>query len=299
MDKEKGVVIEEINMIEDSPEDIGQDLITETVFADAALGHRIIGTKESVAAIGRQDILSYVKARYTAGNMVISVAGNFDEASLMDLLEEAFGGLTSGKAARRLQTADHRPDWVARKKDIEQSHIFLGKRGVHLMSDDFYSYLLYSSILGGGMSSRLFQNVRENKGLAYSVYSVSSSFVEDGIFLIYAGVGLERERETLEAIRVETELLAGEGVGEDELQKVREQYKGHYIFGQENVSTRMFSTGRNMLLLGRTFGQEEVVAGVDAVSRADIAAIAAECADLSDYSGVLISGQEIPRGSVL
>lgn len=143
------------------------------------------------------------------------------------------------------------------------------------------------------MSSRLFQKVREEKGLAYSVYSMSSAFVEDGIFLIYAGVGEGNERVTADAIREETELLAREGVGEAELAKAREQNKGHYIFNQENVSGRMFSAGRNYLLHGRGYTAEEIIGGIDAVTCEDIKRVAARYADLADYTSVHIGKKQL------
>ena len=295
MEKEKGVVIEEINMIEDNPEDIGQDLIMESIFDGTCLGNRVIGTKESVTSIGRQDILAYIDQRYRAGNMVISVAGNFEEDILMDALEAAFGSIPAGGAPRTGGLNEHRPLWISKKKDVEQSHLYLGQRGEAMASEHYFPFILYSSILGGGMSSRLFQNVREDKGLAYSVYSTSASYVDGGAFYIYAGVGQNKEAEALEAIRIETERLAEEDVTEDELQKVKEQCKGQYLFSLESVQSRMFSLGRNVLHLGREVTQEEVVAGVDAVTVAHLGQQARRFAALDSYSAVMVGGREVSR----
>lgn len=293
IEKEKGVIIEEINMNEDSPEDIGQDLIMETVFKDTSLGNRVIGSKESVLSISRDDIRSYVGSRYVTENSLISVAGKFDEAELMGLLEASFGAMPKGSAGRIHEDSPHLPKFLPKRKDIEQSHIFLGRRGVRLLSDDFYAFQLYSSILGGSMSSRLFQAVREEKGLAYSVFSASSAYKNGGLFFIYAGVGFGHEKEAFDAISQEMETLAKGGAEEGELSKVKEQYKGHYIFGLENVTSRMFATGRNMLILGRTISPEEVMEGIDAVSGDRIRAIASEYRDIQDYSKVVISGSEM------
>ncbi|MDR0850963.1 MAG: insulinase family protein [Clostridiales Family XIII bacterium] len=292
MEKEKNVIIEEMKMIEDSPEDFGQDLIGETVFNGASLGHSVIGTRESVSDVKRQDILDYMSERYTAENLLISVAGNFDEKGLPEMLERGFGRIAPGGKPRKSILAPHAPTSVRKTKDIEQTHLFFGCRGIRQESDDYYTFLLYNSILGGGMSSRLFQNVREEKGLAYSVYSMNSSFVDDGEFVIYAGVGNENEPAATEAIRFEVEQLAQEGADEDELEKVKAQNKGHFIFGQESISSRMFRMGRNRLLLGRVLSDAEVTAGIDKVTCADIVRIAAAYQDMAAYSSVIICGEQ-------
>ncbi|MDR1953483.1 MAG: insulinase family protein [Clostridiales Family XIII bacterium] len=289
MEKERSVIIEEMKMIEDSPDDIGHDLIGEQIFAGSPLGHRIIGTPETVSATTRDDILSYIAQRYTADGIVISLSGNFIADEIMEQLEGSFGHVGGGTAGRALPLVPHTPASLRRVKDIEQTHIFLGRRGVKMTADDYYKILLYNSILGGGMSSRLFQNIREEQGLAYSVYSSASSYVDDGQLIIYAGVGNDKEVATIDAIRAELERLAAEGIGDAELNKAKEQNKGHYIFGQESVSNRMFSTGKNILLLGRVYDAEEIMQGIDAVTGEDIARIAKEYAEIESYSRVIIS----------
>ena len=292
MDKERGVIIEEMKMIEDVPDDIGQDLIAEAVFDGSLLGHRIIGYPETVGAFARDDITRYMADRYAANSIVISLAGNFDETAVMAWLETAFGGIAGYAAKRDIPSVGHYPTSLRRVKDIEQSHIFLGRRGVPLQADRYYAFTLFNSILGGGMSSRLFQNVREDKGLAYSVYSASQAFVDDGLFVIYAGVAADKEKVALAAIYEELERLAEKGVGNVELSKAKEQNKGSYVFGKESVSGRMFSTGRNELLLGRTYTDEEIIEGIESVTTADIAAIAEAYADSAAYSSVVICGEE-------
>jgi predicted Zn-dependent peptidase len=290
LEKEKKVIFEEMSMVEDNPEDFGHDLLDESVFDGAPLGNRILGYRDTVGKISADDIRAYMSERYAAGNIVISVAGNFDESGLADRVETAFGGAAPGRFERALSGAPHKPSFTSRTKDIEQSHILLGRRGVHLTSDDYYAFSLFNGILGGSMSSRLFQSIREEKGLAYSVYSMSSSFVDDGIFMIYAGVGEGNERVAIDAIAKETSLLADGGAFEDELLKVKEQYKGHYVFGRESVQTRMAATGKNELLTGRVYEPGEIIAGIEAVTRDDIARIAKGYADISDYTAVVISG---------
>ena len=292
MEKEKSVVLEEMKMVEDSPEDLGHDLIAEAVFRGGTLGNSIIGTKESVSSITRDDILNYLGRRYTAENMVISIAGNIDENEVIKHLEECFGGLAGGIEVREPVITEFKPEIVNRKKDIEQTHLLFGKKGTALDADDYYSYLLYNSILGGGMSSRLFQNVREDKGLAYSVYSMNSAHVDEGMFVIYAAVGGDKEKEATKAIDEELRRMATEGITEEELDKVKEQNKGHYIFGQESVASRMFSMGKNTLLLGKTFSAEEIMDGINSVCQDDIIRIAKQNEDLSAYSKVKVNKDE-------
>jgi predicted Zn-dependent peptidase len=296
--KEKNVVYEEMSMIEDDPEDLGHDLLDEAVFAGTRLGNRIIGYRDTVALAGPDTIRSYLASRYTGGNIVVSVCGNFDIEAVAARVAAAFAGISPGAGARQDDAVAHAPAYISRSKDIEQSHIFLGRRGVSLGSDDYYAYTLFSSILGGSMSSRLFQSIREQRGLAYSVYSVHNAFTSSGIFFIYAGVGEGNERVTIDAIREETGRLASSGVDSAELAKAKEQNKGAYVFGRENVQTRMFATGKNRLLLGRVYTPEEVIAGVDAVTEDDIARIAGQCADLAGYSAVIIGKGEADKASV-
>ena len=292
MEKEKKVVLEEMKMVEDSPEDLGHDLLSESVFKGGSLGNSVIGTKESVTSISRDDILNYLGRRYISENMVISVAGNIDENEVIKQLEDGFSGITCGLEERKPIITEFKPEIVSRKKDIEQTHLFFGRKGTALDSDDYFAYLLYNSILGGSMSSRLFQNVREDKGLAYSVYSMKSSYVNEGIFTIYAAVGSDKEADASKAIDEELRKIADEGITEEELDKVKEQSKGHYIFGQESVGTRMFSIGRNTLLLGKTFTAEEIMDGINLVQQDDIIRIAKQNADLSAYTKVKINKDE-------
>ncbi|MDR1797777.1 MAG: insulinase family protein [Clostridiales Family XIII bacterium] len=299
MEKEKGVIIEEIKMIEDVPDDWGFDLIQEAIFKGGSLARRIIGTKESVSAITQSDILSYMARRYTADGVVISVCGKFDADALKGALEGLFGGIT-GTAPARV----HVPDAEAYPResvvrDIEQTHLFLGTKGLCYSSDDIFVLDLYSSLLGGGMSSRLFTAVREEQGLAYSVYSSHTPYVDDGQFVVYAGVADEKAEAALAAIQHEITRLAEGGVSGEELARAREQYKGAFIFRRENSSSRMFMLGRNQLLLGRIYTEEEILAGADAVTAADILRMAGRFADFARYAAVSISGRGLDLQKIL
>jgi len=293
MEKEKDVIYEEMKMIEDVPDDFGMDLIQEAIFDGTPLAGRIIGSPKSVGAIMRDDIMTYIGARYTAPEIVISCSGMYDEDRLIEALENGFSSLvTSGAEPRFYEAAPPTRIRNAIRKDIEQTHLFIGTKGVKFTDDDVYALNLYASVLGGGMSSRLFLTIREEMGLAYSVYASDCPYVNDGQFMIYAGIADEKVGEAAAAIRDVMNKLASEGIDDEELDKVKEQYKAHYVFRRESNSARMFATGRNMLLLGRIYTEEEILAGVDAVTKDDITRLAAKYADFSDYSAIAISSKE-------
>ena len=293
MEKEKDVIYEEMKMIEDVPDDFGMDLIQEAVFAGTPLASRIIGSPESVGAITRDDIVAFTGTRYTAPGIVISCSGMYDEDSLIEALEKGFSNLDTTGAPRRVYEAVP-PTRIRNsiRKDIEQTHIFFGAKGVSFTDDDVYALNLYASALGGGMSSRLFLTIREEMGLAYSVYATDCPYVNDGQFTIYAGIADEKVGDAAQAIRDVIVKLADEGLDDEELAKVKEQYKANFVFRRESNSARMFATGRNMLLLGRIYTEEEILAGMDKVTKEDIARLAAKYADFSDYSTIAISGKE-------
>ena len=296
MEKEKNVIVEEMKMIEDVPDDFGQDLITEAIFKDTPLSNRIIGTRESVRDITREDILNYLTDRYSADKIVISVAGQIDEDSLLKTLEDGFGGIAAGSVCEAAITTNSvknsTPLRCSYTRDIEQTHLFLGAKGVAYQDNDFYTLSMYSSILGGGMSSRLFQSVREEKGLAYTVYALDAPYTNDGQFVVYAGVADEKLDDAMKAIKDEIVLLAESDVPADELARVKEQYKGAFIFRRENNSSRMLQSGRNMLLLGREYTEEEIISGIDSVTIEDIRRMGIKYADFDSYSAISIGGKD-------
>jgi len=300
MEREKDVIYEEMKMIEDAPDDFGMDLIQEAVFSGTPLAGRIIGSPESVGGITQGDILDYTDKRYSAPGMVIACSGMYDEEELLSSLEKGFGGFGDSGAPDRVYAAV--PATRIRnsvRKEIEQTHLFFGTKGVSFTDEDVYALNLYASILGGGMSSRLFLTIREEMGLAYAVYASDCPYVNDGQFTIYAGVADEKVKDAAAAIKEVLKVLSDEGVSDEELAKVKEQYKANYVFRRESNSARMFAAGRNMLLLGRIYTEEEILAGVDAVTKEDIARLAAKYADFSDYSAIAISSKNHDLNALL
>jgi predicted Zn-dependent peptidase len=288
MDKERRVICEEIKMIEDSPEDDIHDLICEQVFHGASLAKSVIGAPSTLAGVKATTIRAYMKRLYTAGNIVLAVAGDFDAAEVERELNALFSGLPAGCEATSPDTNAYAPRYRSKVKEIEQSHICMGVKGVALEDDRYYSLMMLNNIMGGSMSARLFQNIREQKGLAYSVYSSVSSFTNDGIYSIYAAVGHDKVKEAVAAILDELAKLKKEGVSRDELDTAKEQMKSHYIFGQENVNGRMFSIGKNALLLNKVFTPEEVIEKIDKVTWEQIHETANLITEPEQYSAAAI-----------
>ena len=293
MAREKKVIYEEMKMVNDSPEDVAHDTICELVFKNNPLAKSILGTQSSLRGISRDMLKKYIEDEYTKDSVVVAVSGNFDEDAVCAVFEKELGGLKDKKLLKAYEEAPYKPSYKVIVKDIEQSHICLGTRGVKIDDDLYYALSLLSNIFGGTMSSRLFQNIREQKGLAYSVYSHMSSFSDMGYFNIYAGVAHNKIEAALLGIKGEISSLKNNFVTEDELSMAKEQLKGNYIFGQENINSRMFSAGKKMLILGRTFTMEEVIEEIDSVTMDEIRAAAEIISDISNYSAVIVTNEKI------
>jgi len=291
LEKEKHVIYEEMKMIEDSPEDDIHDIICELVFKGDPLSQTIIGTKSSLSRITGDSIKKYIFNEYTRNSVVISVAGKFNEEHLVKLIGGKLSGLNEAKSKKTCEYNPYTTSFKVKVKDIEQAHVCLGTRGVKLDDKNYYAFTVLNNIFGGTMSARLFQSIREDKGLAYSVYSASNSFIDMGVFSIYAAVSHDKARETVIAVRDELMKLKKDGISEDELSAAKEQLKGSYIFSQESVSGRMFSIGKNMTLLGKIFTPEEVIAGIDKVTRDDIEEVSEQINRFENYSAVLITNR--------
>ncbi|GAB1475245.1 pitrilysin family protein [Bacillota bacterium] len=289
--KEKNVIFEEIKMIEDSPEEYVSDILTEMVFRGSTLEKQIIGTRESLSGINRNAILDYIDRKYNTENIVISVAGNFRADYVCDLFNKKLKinkGIDNRPGIRQLP---YIPEYQVKVKDVEQSHICLGVRGVPQEDKLYYPMILLNSIIGGSMSSRLFQNIREQKGLAYSVYSSSSSYVYDGIYSIYAGVSHSKIDATIEAIGDEMNIISSKGIDSEELSIAREQLKSSYVFGQENVNSRMYANGKNTLLLSRLLSIQEILDRIDSVTMDEIRLASSAITDMGKYSAAIISNK--------
>ena len=271
---ERGVILEEISMYEDSPEDVAQELLAKTVWGENPLGFGIAGTKESVCAISANDLRRFHEKYYTAGNIVLAVAGSFDEDRISALAEKYFGALREGEAYTAYEPVPFLAEKREKKKEIEQTHIAIAYPGIAQNDAERYVMAAFAGAFGGGMSSRLFQKIREEKGLAYSIYATPESFKNTGIVNIYAGVSPENADKVVNLIDTEIQDILQKGIGEEELSRSISQLRASYIMGQESVSGRMQVLGRNMLLYDKIQTAQEVLAGIESVTKPRVDALA-------------------------
>ncbi len=276
MKKEKGVIIEEINMVEDTPEDLVHELASRAHWKDDPLARTILGPADNIKRMSRADLAAYRSRMYVPGNCVLAVAGKYDKAVLDELIERCFGAWAAAPVPPRLATAPELARAVLlQEKDIEQAHLCLGFPGVPADHEDSYPLAVLSNMLGGGMSSRLFQRIREERGLAYSVYTYPTSYQRCGALSVYAGMSQENAQQVVRLIAQELKLFVKEGPAPQELDDAKEQLKGSYILSQESGSARMSAIGRQMLLRGRVLAEEEVLRRITAVSMDDVRRVAA------------------------
>ncbi|MEG0829208.1 MAG: pitrilysin family protein [Anaerovoracaceae bacterium] len=299
MDKERMVICEEIKMIQDSPDDDAHDTICDLIFKGDPLSKSIIGTPSSLDNITSKSMRNYIKKEYTRDNVVISIAGNFDEYKISEMLSEKLDKLNPTKEERPKVDGVFAQNFRVKVKDIEQSHICMGTRGVKLEDDRYFALALLNNVLGGSMSSRLFQSIREQKGLAYSVYSMASSFCESGYFNIYAGVAHGKIRATIEAIKEEMAILKKDGITQEELSTAKEQMKSAYTFAQENVNGRMVSIGRNMTLSRKIHTMEDVIKSFNNVNMDHIGEVIDLIGEPREYCGVAVTNKKIPLKSII
>ena len=290
MNRERKVIEEEIKMSRDDPEDLAHDVLCDGLFRGTPLGNSVIGTATSIRRVSHNVMSSYVQKQYTRDSICVSIAGHFDPDEVCSYFEEHFMNRNAVKPARKPSSPKYEPFVKSFRRDINQAHICLGTESICMKDDRSYSFQIMNNLMGGSMSSRLFQNIREKKGLAYSVYSGISSYAEGGYFEIYAGVSTRNVRKAIEGINEELDRLQNESVTEEELESSRIQMKAAYAFSQESTSARMLVNGKNYLLTDRYYLPDEVMEGFNSVTLADIDEIKNTICDMSKYSAVCVSG---------
>ena len=268
--RERSVIIQEISQAQDTPEDVVFDNFQITAFPDQALGRPVLGTAEMVGEMSRKTILDYMKLLYRAPNMVLAAAGNLDHDRLVELAEAAFSGLPGGEQENSA-AAEYAGGESREERATEQVQLVLGFEAVPYDSPDYYPLSVFSPLFGGGMSSRLFQEVREKHGLVYSIYSFGSHYSDSGIFGIYAGTGESEAAEVLPLICDEIRKTAGL-VGDDEIQRARAQLKSGILMSLESTSSRCEQLARQMMVFGRPLPSAEVVGHIEEVNAKSIRA---------------------------
>lgn len=275
IEKERGVIEEEIKMYEDSPDELIHDLFVQTVWPHHPLGKPILGTVESLNGIKRDSIISYINENYEPDKIVIAVAGNIEHKAVQNKVSSIFEGLKGKGKQKTVSPPEKAPTNITNlNKDTGQVQICLGTGGLAQGDDRMYSVYILNNILGGGLSSRLVQSIREERGLAYSVYSYHSAFCDTGLFTFYAGTSPTKYDEVIHLLSKEIKSIVKKGITERELTKTKEQIKGNLYLGLESVSSRMTRIGRNELCLNRVITPDEVVDKISAVTIDDVNAVA-------------------------
>jgi predicted Zn-dependent peptidase len=293
VDSEREVVLEEIAMVDDNPQDLVHDVVAEAVFGGHPLGRPVIGRAEVISSVSRRSLAAYHRAAYVSGNVVVAAAGNLDHDRLAALLRERLSGADA--PARRTRKAFARvpaPGYRFRRKATEQYHVCLGAPGVSRRDERRFAASLLDSILGGSASSRLFQEIREKRGMAYSVYSFASQYSDAGQIGIYLGTREDNLGECLEIVARELADVADGGVREGELERAKENLKGRILLSLESTSSRMSRLGKSLVTSTELLPPDELVARVEAVTADDVAAVAADLLRLDRLSAAAIGPSE-------
>jgi predicted Zn-dependent peptidase len=291
--KEKGVILEELKMEEDNPDYLVHEIFTANFWKDHPLGKPILGTKDTIKRFDRESVEGYYRAEYVPENTVITAAGRLTHHGLVQLAHQHFESLPSG----RLVPADTSPGTHARialrnKKSLEQVQLCLGVPSYPLPHEERFTCYILNTLLGGGMSSRLFQNIREKQGLAYAVFSELNPYRDTGCLSIYAGTSAEAAGKVVELILKEFRQLKQELVPEDELRRAKDHLKGSLMLSLESTSSRMSNLARQEMYFGRFFSLDELVESIEIVSAADIQLIAQKFFDQKQIALTVLGNLE-------
>jgi predicted Zn-dependent peptidase len=298
LDREKKVVLEEIKMVEDTPDDLVHELFTESFWENHPLGRPILGTKDTVEALDVDVLRKYFSSSYTAPNLIIAATGNITHEQVRDLITRAFDGLPTTTEPITDAPPTVVPRIIIRNKELEQSHVCLGAAGYRQDHVDRYSSYVMNTVLGGSMSSRLFQNVREKRGLAYAVFSGLSAYRDAGSMTIYAGCANDAVSELIDVVVAELRRIKDESMPESELRRAKDHLKGSLMLNLESTSSRMSHLARQEIYFDRQFGLDETLEGVERVTADDIQRVARDLfSDGALAATVLgaVNGLELPK----
>lgn len=274
IEKERGVILQEIGMTLDTPDDLVFDMYQEIAYPNQSLGAPILGTADIIEkTIQKETMQDYVRRFYTPDNMVISAAGNVTHAEMLKWVEEYFTDLPVN-SNENFVPAQYKGGEKHVEKELEQTHIVLGYQGISKNDPDYYAALLLSTIMGGGMSSRLFQEVREKRGLAYSVYATHTAYHDDGQFEIYAGTGPDKANELMPVLHDEIEKISTSLVSADELKSAKNQMKTGILMGRESMLSRANRQAKFMINFNRDLDIQKIITDVDGVTSEQVQAVA-------------------------
>jgi predicted Zn-dependent peptidase len=276
IDREKNVVLEEIKRHEDTPDDLVHDVFAQNIWQRHPLGNPVIGTRKTVKSLTQERLRDYMAQEYAPDNMVISAAGNLEHEKLVGIVENLLGSWSGKRTAGDAIGVKPAKHVTYRRKRTEQVHFCVGVPGYAQSHNDKYTLAIIDSILGGGMSSRLFQEIREKRGLAYAIGSYSASYREAGMFVVYGGTSLGNFDETLGLVRKEFGDIVENSATDTEIERAKNQIRGSLVLGQESMSNRMSRMAKSEMYFGRIVPLAEIVSSVMGVSRDDVSRVAAE-----------------------
>ena len=274
IEKEQKVVLEEIKMVEDTPDDLVYELFTQRFWSGHPLGRPILGVPSTVDALDADVLRDYFCRTYTAGNVVVAAAGNVDHAAVRDLVTEAFADIPVHGEPTVSGEPTAQPGLLVRDKALAQCHVCLGVSGYPLRHDDRYVCYVLNFVLGGSMSSRLFHNIREKRGLAYAVSSGQVSYHDGGALIIFAGCDSDAVVEVVDLVMVELQELRDRPILSSELERAKDHLKGSLVLGLEGTSNRMFQLASNEIYFGRQFTVDDTLRGVEQVTLEDVQRVA-------------------------
>ncbi len=269
-ERERGVILEEIRMYEDAPDDLIHDAFVSTALLNHPLGKPVIGNNKSITELKRASLIDYYKSHYTPDKAIISVAGNIDHIKVMELITENFSTLSGAPWALNNGRPEIKHSIVNKEKDTEQVHICLGTKGVSATAPERFTLSVLDTILGGGMSSRLFYEIREKRGLAYHIASYSSFFRPCGLFTVYCGTSPQNLSQVISLVTEEFKKMKDELVEKEELSKAKEQLKGGLLLALENTAHRMSRLAKQEAYFERFFSTDEIIRMIDKVTSSEI-----------------------------
>jgi len=298
IEREKKVVVEEIKMVEDTPDDLVHELFTQGFWENHPLGRPILGTRETVESFDATVLRNYFRQAYTAQNLIVSAVGNLEHDRVRALVDDKFGSLVADGEPFGEHAPSVVPKVLIRNKELEQSHICVGVSSYQQNHDDRYASYLLNTLLGGSMSSRLFQNVREKRGLAYAVFSGLSAYRDAGSFTVYAGCSNDAVGQVIDLVVEELRGVKQAPVPVAELQRAKDHLKGSLMLSLENTASRMSHLARQEIYFDRQFGLDETLQGIERVTDVDVQRVAADLFRDGSLSATVlgnVNGLQMPR----
>jgi predicted Zn-dependent peptidase len=294
LELERQVILEEIKMYEDTPDELVYDLLFKTIWGNNPLALPVTGSYNSVSKLTRGDIIDFVKNYYTPDNIIFSISGNFDHDKVIGKIKQHFEHIKLSKKTFTIETPVLKPAVSIQSKDIEQAHVCLATKGLSISSPDRYPLAVIDIALAGGISSRLFQEVREKRGLVYSINSYKALYRQSGVFGVYAGTSVQNINEVLRLVMEEFNKIKEEGLSEDELIRAKKQLKGSLLLGLESSYYRAYRNAHSEIYFGKIYSVEEICELIDDISMEDLKRVAEIIFDDNSYALSIVGPKNLP-----